>query len=48
MAIIMANKAIIKYNNEEIATVEENDSKILDCNGKYMNGNIEEIGRAHV
>lgn len=31
----------IKYNNEEIATVEENDSKILDCNGKYMNGNIE-------
>ena len=33
--------AIIKYNNEEIATVEENDSKILDCNGKYMNGNIE-------
>ena len=33
--------AIIKYNNKEIATVEENDSKILDCNGKYMNGNIE-------
>ena len=33
--------AIIKYNNEEIAAVEENDSKILDCNGKYMNGNIE-------
>ena len=33
--------AIIKYNNEGIATVEENDSKILDCNGKYMNGNIE-------
>ena len=33
--------AIIKYNNEEIATVEENDSKILECNGKYMNGNIE-------
>ena len=33
--------AIIKYNNEEIATVEENDSKILDCNGKYMSGNIE-------
>ena len=31
----------IKYNNKEIATVEENDSKILDCNGKYMNGNIE-------
>ena len=41
MAIVMVNKAIIKYNNEEIATVEENDSKILDCNGKYMNGNIE-------
>ena len=41
MAIVMLNKAIIKYNNEEIATVEENDSKILDCNGKYMNGNIE-------
>ena len=37
----MAIGAIIKYNNEEIATVEENDSKILDCNGKYMNGNIE-------
>ena len=33
--------AIIKYNNEEIATAEENDSKILDCNGKYMNGNIK-------
>ena len=33
--------AIIKYNNEVIAAVEENDSKILDCNGKYMNGNIE-------
>ena len=33
--------AIIKYNNAEIATVEQNDSKILDCNGKYMNGNIE-------
>ena len=37
----MAIGAIIKYNNEEIAAVEENDSKILDCNGKYMNGNIE-------
>ena len=37
----MAIGAIIKYNNEEIATVEENDSKILDCNGKYMSGNIE-------
>ena len=37
----MAIGAIIKYNNEEIAIVEENDSKILDCNGKYMNGNIE-------
>ena len=37
----MAIGAIIKYNNEEIATVKENDSKILDCNGKYMNGNIE-------
>ena len=33
--------AIIKYNNEAIAIVEENDSKILDCNGKYMSGNIE-------
>ena len=33
--------AIIKYNNEVIAAVEENDSKILACNGKYMNGNIE-------
>ena len=33
--------AFIKYNNEQIAIVEENDSKILDCNGKYMNGNIE-------
>ena len=31
----------IKYNKKEIATVDENDSKILDCNGKYMNGNIE-------
>ena len=28
----MAIGAIIKYNNEEIATVEENDSKILDWN----------------
>lgn len=37
----MASRAVIKYNNAEIATVEENDSKILDCNGKYMNGNIE-------
>ena len=37
----MAIGAIIKYNNKEIAIVEENDSKILDCNGKYMNGNIE-------
>ena len=37
----MKNGAIIKYNNEVIAAVEENDSKILDCNGKYMNGNIE-------
>lgn len=37
----MAIGAIIKYNNKEIATVEENDSKILDCNRKYMNGNIE-------
>ena len=37
----MAIGAVIKYNNVEIATVEENDSKILDCNGKYMNGNIE-------
>ena len=33
--------AIIKYNNEEIATATENDSKILDCNEKYMNGNIK-------
>ena len=33
--------AIIKYNNEVIAIIEENDSKILDCNGKYMSGNIE-------
>ena len=41
MAIVMVNKAIIKYNNEEIATATENDSKILDCNGKYMNGNIK-------
>ena len=32
--------AIIKYNNAEIATVEENDSKILDCNGKYMENNL--------
>ena len=37
----MAIGAVIKYNNAEIATATENDSKILDCNGKYMNGNIE-------
>lgn len=37
----MAIGAIIKYKNEQIAIVKENDSKILDCNGKYMNGNIE-------
>ena len=37
----MAIGAIIKYNNAEIATATENDSKILDCNGKYMNGNIK-------
>ena len=37
----MAICAIIKYNNEEIATAKENDSKILDCNGKYMSGNIK-------
>ena len=41
MAIVMVNKAIIKYNNEEIATVEENGPKVLDCSGKYMNGNIK-------
>ena len=37
----MAIGAVIKYNNAEIATATENDSKILDCNGKYMNGNIK-------
>ena len=37
----MAIGAIIKYNNMEIATAKENDSKILDCNEKYMNGNIK-------
>ena len=37
----MAIGAIIKYNNAEIATATENDSKILDCNEKYMNGNIK-------
>ena len=37
----MAIGAVIKYNNAEIATAKENDSKILDCSGKYMNGNIE-------
>lgn len=37
----MAIGAVIKYNNAEIATAKENDSKILDCNGKYMGGNIE-------
>ena len=37
----MAIGAIIKYNNEEVATAEENNPKILDCSGKYMNGNIE-------
>ena len=37
----MAIGAVIKYNNAEIATATENDSKILDCNEKYMNGNIK-------
>ena len=37
----MAVGAVIKYNNAEIATAKENDSKILDCNEKYMNGNIK-------
>ena len=37
----MAIGAIITYNNTEIATAKENDSKILDCNEKYMNGNIK-------
>ena len=37
----MAIGAIIKYKNEQIAVAKEDDSKILDCNGKYMNGNIE-------
>ena len=37
----MAIGAVIKYNNAEIATAKENDSKILDCNEKYMNGNIK-------
>ena len=36
----MAISAIIKYNNAEIAAVTENDSKILDCNGKYMENNL--------
>ena len=36
----MAIGAIIKYNNAEIATATENDSKILDCNGKYMENNL--------
>ena len=36
----MAVGAIIKYNNVEIATAKENDSKILDCNGKYMEDNL--------
>ena len=37
----MAISAIIKYSNAEIAAATENDSKILDCNEKYMNGNIK-------
>ena len=37
----MAFGAIIKYNNTEIATATKNDSKILDCNEKYMSGNIK-------
>ena len=36
----MAIGAIIKYNNAEIATATEHDSKILDCNGKYMEDNL--------
>ena len=36
----MAIEAIITYNNTEIATAKENDSKILDCNGKYMENNL--------
>ena len=36
----MAIGAIITYNNAEIATAKENDSKILDCNGKYMENNL--------
>ena len=36
----MAIGAIIKYNNVKIATAKENDSKILDCNGKYMEDNL--------
>ena len=36
----MAVGAIIKYNNVKIATAKENDSKILDCNGKYMENNL--------
>ena len=36
----MAIGAIVKYNNAEIATAKENDSKILDCNGKYMENNL--------
>ena len=36
----MAISAIITYNNAEIATAKENDSKILDCNGKYMENNL--------
>ena len=37
----MAFGAIIKYNNTEIATATKNDPKILDCNEKYMNGNVK-------
>lgn len=36
----MAIGAIIKYNNAEIATAKENDSKILDCKDKYMENNL--------
>ena len=36
----MAIGAVIKYNNEQIAVVKEDDSKILNCKDKYMENNL--------
>ena len=36
----MAIGAIIKYKNEQIAVVKEDDSKILNCKDKYMEDNL--------